>query len=103
LLAGQSQLTPDAALLLQQIVREGKDPAAVQAKAISGLHAAAIKTKDMDVIVPALATQWGASLAAQIALARDAFIRDGALADHVDYFAKAAQKEGAKEKGLAYA
>ncbi|HYV39849.1 MAG TPA: PVC-type heme-binding CxxCH protein [Gemmataceae bacterium] len=103
LLAGQSQLSPEGALLLQQIVREGKDPAAMQAKAINGLHAAAIKTKNLDLIVPVLATHWGSNSAAQVALARDAFIRDGALADHVDYFAKAAQDNDAKKSGFAYA
>jgi putative heme-binding domain-containing protein len=42
-------------------------------------------------------------LAPHVALARDAFIRDGALADHVDYFAKAAQDSEAKKSGFAYA
>ena len=42
-------------------------------------------------------------MASQVALARDAFLRDGALADHVEYFAKMTQAEDAKKNGLAYA
>ena len=39
----------------------------------------------------------------QAALARDAFLRDGALADHVPYFAKTAKDSDAKLSGLSYA
>jgi putative membrane-bound dehydrogenase-like protein len=101
-LANQNELSPDGLALLRKGALEETAKPTLQAQALRGLHNAAVKAKNFDAVIPVLASLGGPAVAAEVRAARNAFLRDGALADAVPVFGKLTQDADAARRELAY-
>ncbi len=104
ILAGQDNLNAEALTLMRNVILDSDaTDVKVRAKALRGLAATGFKRKDLNVVVGVLAALGADKLPRELTVARNAFINDGRMADHVDYFGKATEDVDPAHRELAYA